>query len=381
MKPLRLLAFIEASSITGPAKNLLQFAALARGQGVETRIATFTRGETTNLFIETARQSGIAVEIIAERGAYDRGVLRLLSQALERAQPDVLQTHAVKSHFLTRLGGLHRRVPWIAFHHGYTRPAAKVRLYNQLDRWSLRAARKVLTVSRPFRDELAAKGIAADRIEIVHNAIRPDWGTRIGPQEAAALRASLQIEADQKVILIVGRLSREKDHLALLHAVDRLRSRVRPRLLVIGEGPERPRIELEIQRLDLSRFVTLTGQQASAEPYYGIAQLAVLSSLTEGSPNALLEAMAAGVPVVATAVGGIPEIATHGESALLVRPGDTASMAEAMEKLLTDEALAARLAARSRELVQERHTPETRVQRLIDVYRAVSSAKPVSPTR
>ncbi len=109
-------------------------------------------------------------------------------------------------------------------------------------------------------------------------------------------------------MLIVGRLSKEKDHLTLIRALSRLQSRIDPHLLIVGEGPNRSSIEQEIARLGLAEQVTLTGHQPSAEPYYRIADLAVLSSLSEGSPNALLEAMAAGVPAVATAVGGIPEI-------------------------------------------------------------------------
>src|SRR5207244_2659936 len=111
--------------------------------------------------------------------------------------------------------------------------------------------------------------------------------------------------------------------------------------------------------------VTLTGQVSSAQPWYGAADVAVLSSLSEGSPNALLEAMAANVPVVATKVGGVPEIVTDGESALLVRPGDAQSMAHALQRLLTEPGLAEALAKRSRELIVERHAPEARMRRLV----------------
>jgi glycosyltransferase involved in cell wall biosynthesis len=281
----------------------------------------------------------------------------------------LIQTHAVKSHFLARLAGLPKRAPWIAFHHGYTWPALRVRAYNQLDRWSLTAAAKVLTVSAPFREELAARGVPRERIEIVHNAIRPDWGVA-STAEDGTLRTSLGIAPDRSVILIVGRLSREKDHLTLLRAVDRLRSNLNPHLLVVGEGPERPRIEQEIRQRGLAGHVTLTGHQPSVESFYRIANLAVLSSLTEGSPNALLEAMAAGVPVVATNVGGIPEIVTHEESALLVPPGDVDGMAAAVAKLLADASLASRLVARGRTLLLE-HSPLARTKRLTEIYRSV----------
>ena len=187
------------------------------------------------------------------------------------------------------------------------------------------------------------------------------------------LRAALGIAPDRQIILIVGRLSREKDHLTLLRAVDRLQSNLNPHLLVVGEGPERGRIEQEIRQRGLTEHVTLTGLQRSAEPYYRIANLAVLSSLSEGSPNALLEAMSAGVPVVATNVGGIPEIVTDGESALLVPAGDVESMAAAMAKLLTDTSLAQRFVERGRSLVLEKHSPTARAERLAGIYQSLAS--------
>lgn len=360
---MKLLAINEAYSITGPAKNLIEFAGLARNLNVETSIVTFVRGDDSNVFIETARARGIPVHVLRERGLADRTILKDLAALVAREQPDIIQTHAVKSHFVARLAGLPQQAPWIAFHHGYTWPSFRARAYNQLDRWSLRTAVKVLTVSLPFRDELAAKGVALERIEVVHNAIRPDWGK-------GTERPSLAIPPGRKVILIVGRLSREKDHLTLLQSISLLRD-LNPHLLIVGEGPERPRIEEEIRRLGLSDCVTLTGHQRSAEPYYAMADVAVLSSLSEGSPNALLEAMSAGIPAVATTVGGIPEIVTNEESALLVPPSDTSQMATAIRRILTDPSLQERLVEHSRELIQQKHSPEARTAKLIEIYKSV----------
>lgn len=373
MNSLHLLAIIEASSITGPARNLLEFARLAKAAGVDTSLATFQRGSGANLFVRTAREMGIQVEVIPERGQFDPKAIRALAGLVDRLQPDVLQTHAVKSHFLSRVAGLPRRAPWVAFHHGYTWPAWRTRAYNQLDRWSLRAASRVITVSAPFRSELISRGVSPERIEIIHNAIRPDWGSRGRmPAAAAALRRDLGIPDGRKVVLIVGRLSREKDHLTLLKAVAMLRPAIPLHLVIVGEGPNRSAIRVESARLGLTQNVTLTGHQPSAEPYYGIADVAVLSSLSEGSPNALLEAMAAGVPAVSTAVGGVPEIVRDGESALLVPPSDVAAMRAAIARILTGEpGLAPRLVESSLMLIHERHSPEIRMQRLVEVYRDV----------
>jgi glycosyltransferase involved in cell wall biosynthesis len=372
VKTLRLLAIIEATSITGPVKNLLEFARLATAENVFTTIATFTRAEPENQFTRAVQElsrthQGIFLETIPESGPFDPAPLRSLRALVARVQPDIIQTHAVKSHFLVRSAGLSKTAPWVAFHHGYTWPTLKARAYNQFDRWSLRAAKQVLTVSIPFRDQLVVAGVRPERIQIIHNAISADWG-------AEGLRAEAGIPAGRKVILIVGRLSREKDHLTLLEAVHRLRPAITPHLIIVGDGPEKQRIDEKIRQLDLTGFVTLTGHQSSAEPWYGLADVAVLSSLSEGSPNALLEAMATNVPVVATAVGGVPEIVTDEESALLVKPGDATAMSAAIARILNEPKLATRLAKRSHELILARHTPEARVRRLVAIYRGLSQA-------
>jgi glycosyltransferase involved in cell wall biosynthesis len=377
MTPLRLLAIVEAYSITGPAKNLLEFAQRAMSQNVSTTIATFTRNSSGNQFTQAVLDAGITLETIPERGPFDPEILRSLRALALRVCPDVIQTHAVKSHFLARSAGLPRQAPWVAFHHGYTWPTLKARAYNQLDRWSLRSANKVLTVSVPFRDGLMAFGVRPERVEIVHNAIPSEWGARsCQPEEAAALRAASGIAAGRKVVLIVGRLSREKDHLTLLEAVNRLRPAGMPHVVIVGEGPEKQHIEDRVRQLGLDEYVTLTGHRSSAVPWYGIADVAVLSSLSEGSPNALLEAMATNVPVVATAVGGVPEMVANEESALLIAPGDAAAMSAAMARLLTDPALADRLRKRGRELILERHDPEARTRKLVSIYRSLIPAPP-----
>ena len=379
MKQIRLLAFLEATTITGPAKNLLEFARMARDASdspVEVSIATFRREGDSDVFLNAAQHAGIPIYPIDERGRFDRSIPGSMRSLAEKLAPDIIQTHAVKSHFLIRRAALDQVRPWLAFHHGYTWPDLRARAYNQLDRWSLRSARQVVTVSAPFRDELVRHGVNAERIAIVHNAIDPAWGSRVR-DAAPSLRHQLGIAAEKKVILIVGRLSREKDHLTLLKAFDQSRKAGRSdaHLVVVGDGPERPRIERQIEVLNLGAHVSMTGQQPSAEPYYGLADVAVLSSLSEGSPNALLEAMAARVPTVATAVGGIPEMVADGESALLVPSGDSRAMAAALSATLSDRELVDNLTGRARQLVETRYSPELRVNALCKLYRDLTNPR------
>ncbi|MCL4401857.1 MAG: glycosyltransferase [Acidobacteria bacterium] len=385
---MRVLALVEAHSLTGPAKNLIEFASRAMHPepglpAAEIGIVTFQRRnlDGPNAFVAAVRQAGLHIEVIPERFAFDLGVVPQLRAVLDRWQPDIIQSHNFKAHFLVRFSGLCRRYAWLAFHHGYTAPKLRVRIYNQLDRWSLRAARRIITVCRPFVLELQRMGISGSRITIQHNSILPF----VAPpaREVAALRTRLEIPDQAKVILTVGRLSREKGHLDLLDAVALLRRRhpaLSFRLVLAGEGPERDSIERRLAALGLSGAVLLAGHQADVRPYYAMADLFVLPSHSEGSPNALLEAMAAGIPVVATSVGGVPEIARHGETALLVERGSAGQMAGAIERLLEDGDLAMRFRMAGPR-VTSTYTPEAYCRSVLTIYRQLLAApEPAQPT-
>lgn len=371
---IRVLALLEADHVTGPAKNLL---ALARqfqttGRAVEIQIATFHRGRPDNDLTRAVESAGLVLHRIAERYPFDLRVLSHLRAAYAAANPHILQTHSLKSHFLMRLGGEWRRRPWIAFHHGYTLTGRRLRLYNRLDRWSLRAPHQVVVVSQAFGRDLAAAGISQDRMVVVHNAIDPAWGEQA---RDAALRTSARREMNlqdaEQAILIVGRLSLEKSHVLLVQAVARLRTLlpgVSVRLIIVGHGPEKAAIEQAAQACGLTAQIYFAGYSADVLPFYAAADLAVLASRSEGSPNALLEAMAAHVPVVATSVGGIPEIVSQGDTALLVPPGNVTALAAALAQALRDPGQSRAMAERAHAEILAHYTPEQRAARIFKIY-------------
>ena len=395
----RVLAIMEASTVTGPAKNLIDFCLRARGfeaeardfPSIDTSIITFERvgsndaspefvegrnlilQNSRNPFVTAAREAGVETSVIGERFRFDRRVIRALGRILESKAPDIVQTHNVKSHFLFRLSGPANRRPWIAFHHGYTTTSLTMQAYNQLDRWSLRAADRVVTVSQAFARDLARLGVRQDRIRVLHNSVDASRAASEEITEAArSLKARMGIASGERIILSVGRLSHEKGHADLIDALDALRglhAESRARLVIVGDGPERPRLEAAAARLGLADRIVFAGQVHNVRPYYAMADLLALPSHSEGSPNVLLEAMAAKLPVVATRVGGVPEIVTDGESALLVKSGDPRAMAHAMEAALKDDALRSRLALRAYETAVSRHSPEARLRVLLNIYR------------
>jgi glycosyltransferase involved in cell wall biosynthesis len=388
---LRLLAVVEATTVNAVAKNVLEFhrASLDLRQDsndfprVELSLLTFDRGgsvagssvQSDNEFVVAARAAGIEIDVIPERGRFDRRVISALREILQRRAPDIVVTHQLKSHFLMRLSRLWQQYPWVAFHHGYTTTDQKMRLYNRLNRWSLPKADRVITVCEAFANELAGQGVSRARIAVKHNSIRPQPAA--ASREVHALWRRLNVDQGQLVVLAVGRLSQEKAHIDLVHAFKDLRDvhpEINAKLVILGDGPERGRLAAAASSLGINDSVVFVGEVRDVTPYYAAADVLANPSHSEGSPYVLLEAMAAGLPIVATAVGGVPEMVTDNESALLVPARDPRAMSAAIARTLTDASLARRLSAKASALVSSRFSPETYVRSLVEIYREVISS-------
>jgi len=392
---IRVLAIMEASSVTGPAKNLIRFCQWTRtpeaqrtGANLAITIATFCRDPdadgSRNAFVQAARSEGIDVQVIREGFAFDRRVFPRLRNVLEIVQPNVVQTHNVKSGFIYSRIRSHLGVPWIAFQHGYTAPDLKMRVYNQLDRITLRSADRVVTVCQAFAPALQAYGVRSERIRILHNSIQAPAPV---PENATIqLRRELGLVEDDTVILAVGRLSKEKGHADLLQALSVVRRdipEVNWKLVLVGTGPEQAELDRLSAKLGLTDRVVMAGFRPTVASFFAIAGLFVLPSHSEGSSNVLLEAMAARLPIVATRAGGTPEIAADEKTALLVDSRN--AMANAVRRFLTDGALRVRLADAAYAHAIAEFSPDRYRASLVTIYQdalsmAQSQAIPLSST-
>lgn len=375
MKPtIRIVSVVEATTVNAVAKITLEFFRTAcelteknlDEQPIDGSIVTFARDSTDNEFIQSVRAAGIRIDAIPERRRFDLGVIPALKSIIAQQQPNLVITQSVKSHFLMWRSRLWQKIPWIAYHHGYTTTDSKMRLYNRFDRWSLPKADLVMTVCEAFAQELASVNkVSRERIRVQHNPIRP--GPKSNPSDVQALRERWGIADHERVILSVGRLSKEKAHADLILAFQQLcETSTDFKLIIVGDGPEHS--SLEAAALPSGKRIVFTGQIGDVQTFYAMADVFVLPSHSEGSPNVLLEAMAAEVPVVATAVGGVPEIVENENSALLTLPGDPSAMARAIDRLLNDLELGARLKRKAAELVVKNHSPQQYFRSLVQTY-------------
>ena len=176
----------------------------------------------------------------------------------------------------------------------------------------------------------------------------------------------------------MGRLSREKAHIDLLEAF-KLLCETKPdgslKLIIVGDGPERSSLETAADSVGCKDRVIFTGQVSDVQPFYAMADVFALPSHSEGSPNVLLEAMAANLPIVATTVGGVPEMVENNVSALLVPPHDPPSLAAAITHLLSDTEMVRQMTTHASELIDSRYTPENYVRALVQIYREVIDAR------
>jgi glycosyltransferase involved in cell wall biosynthesis len=273
------------------------------------------------------------------------GLLELV-RLMRRERPDIVHASRSKAGVLGRLAASLARVPIRIFTvHGWAFTAHSG-IVGRLYRWADRLARPLTTVTVCVAEHERATGLAAGTCSEARTVVIPN-----AIDAAAAPRA--RGDRTTPLLVAVGRLKAPKDFRTLLHALAALPPEA-GELLVVGDGPDRPRIEAEIQSLGLHDRVRLAGQRSDVPELLAAADVFVLSSASEGMPISVLEAMAAGLPVVASRVGGVPELVIDGETGLLVAPGDAYELAEALRRLFADAGLRQRLGDAGHVRVRER---------------------------
>ena len=235
----------------------------------------------------------------------------------------------------------------------------------------LRFADKVVAVSNPLKELLVHRGVNPSTIEVIQNAVdskelKPDL-------KAEEVRGMHGILKDDIVVGVVGRFGPEKGQAVFLQALTLLKKRmVKIKALLIGDGSEKERLIEYCHDHELIDYVIFTGYQENIANYYQIMDLLVIPSFSEGLPNVLLEAMAMGIPVVATAVGGITEVVekTSGE---LVTAGDVEEMSRSIELIIMDEKLRSSMSKKARKKVLSLFSAENRANQIIRLYQNILS--------
>jgi glycosyltransferase involved in cell wall biosynthesis len=276
----------------------------------------------------------------------------------------VVHTHGYRSDIVGGLAARKAGTPIVTTVHGFAGGGLKNRTLEAIQRRSFRYFDAVVVVSRPQSEQLRAIAVPEERLHVLPNAL----GTHPSPLDRTAARRALQLPASGVVIGWVGRTSREKGVDVFVDAIGELAD---PRIhaVVIGDGPERAHAESRASELTPGQF-HWPGALPDAARYFAAFDLYVLSSHTEGLPMVLLEAMSAGVPIVTTSVGGIPDMLSPNE-AVLVPPNDPSALAAAIRAAIDDPDASATRARNAQRLHRDSYSVTPWSDRYEAIYRSI----------
>jgi N-acetyl-alpha-D-glucosaminyl L-malate synthase BshA len=319
---------------------------------------------------ESLRTEGFPVHVLGRRPGLDTHCIRRLADLMRRERVDLLHAHQCTPFFYGATARLiSGRLPILLTEHGRHFPDLRRRRRVVVNRLLLGRRDRVVGVGHAVRRALIDnEGIPARRVEVVHNGIdlAPFAAGRSGRE---GVRRELGIGPDDSTIIHVARLDPLKDHATALKALARVaRKRRDARLLIVGDGPERAAIRQRIDRMGLGPHVRLLGQRSDVGRLLAAADLLLLTSRSEGIPLTLIEAMAAGLPVVSTRVGGVGEVIDDGREGLLAEAGDDAALAAHILRLADDRALRERMGALGRRRAEERFSERRMHDRYVKLY-------------
>ena len=316
------------------------------------------------------------------RGVRDLGALLELIGIIRRVRPDIVHTHTAKAGTLGRLAAWWCGVPAIVHtYHGHVFKgyfsSTRSRAFVAIERWLARRTDRLVAVSDVVRNELLELGIGVTaQYAVVPLGLELDRFVN-AERSRGQLRAELGIPADVPLVGIVARLVPIKAHEVFLRAAAILAAReAGARFLIVGDGERRAELEALSTNLGLDRSVEFLGWRSDLDRVYADLDLVVLCSRNEGLPVALIEAQAAGRPVVATGVGGVPDLVVSGDTGLLVPPDDPDALARAIQSLLDDVEMRDRLGRAGRRRVVPAYNAERLLEDIDLLYRELARHGP-----
>ena len=359
----RVLHVAKVAGISGAENHLLLLLPGLRERGFDVRLVMLHEDEpAARDFASRVEEAGIPVERIRLPRALDPRAFARLLHFVRRVRPTILHTHLVHADFHGLPAGRLARVPvLVSTKHGFN-PFRGSRVFAAADRAVGRLADEHIAISAGLARYLAeSEGFDEGEFEVVHYGIEP--GPTPSPLPGAPRLA------------IVGRLIPIKGHDVLLRALANVRDDVpEVTLEIAGEGPLEPELRASAARLGLDESVSFLGRVAPAAPVFERAEVVVVPSFGEGFGMVALEAMERGRPVIACAVGGLPEIVSDGRTGLLVPTGDAEALAGAIRDVATDRARAAAMGAAGRARALEEFSQVRCTDRIEELYRVALAA-------
>jgi glycosyltransferase involved in cell wall biosynthesis len=334
-------------------------------QEFEWVVATFVRDGGMNRFAEESARAGIETFAIPEKRLADTAIIGRLRRIIKDRQIDMVVSHDYKATTVSWLATRGLGTALVACYHGETSEDAKVRLYNVVDSIMLRKMLRVIAVSHFTRNHLISRGIREKRIVVIPNAIDASTLSDVAPiREPIGSRPIRLIAA--------GRFSREKGLDILLDALPTVTNDAPAfKLYLYGKGPEESNLRKQVEILGLTEIVEFCGFVDDIAPVFRTMDMLVMTSRSEGMPLIILEAWKERLGVVATAVGGIPEMIESEKNGILIDSPDVMKVSQALVAAMKNMEGIAMLGRRGFELLKETYNYDQQAVALASLYREV----------
>lgn len=358
----------------GPERQVLGLAE-ALPPRYRTTFLSFAERGLSEAFLNRARAAGFEGVCLNANFPHIFRAAREVAGHLRRLRADVLCCSGYKPDIVGYLAARRSGIPVVAIAHGWTAATLRVRVNEAIDRLVMRRMDCVVSVSEAQAVKVRRAGVRPERVVVIRNALRT---APLAPRDPAC-REELQklfTSPRQRIVVAAGRLSPEKGFDGLVNAAA-LVARQDPTIgfVVFGDGPLRQELARQIAARELEGSFVLAGFRGDVERYLPACDLAVLSSHREGLPVAVLEGMAAGLPVVATAVGGVPEVIDDGVHGYLVPPADPTALARRILDVLGDEASRQKMGQRGRARIESEFTFAIQAEAYTHLFERLQSGR------
>lgn len=365
---MKVLHLISSGGMYGAESVILNLSHALNARQHRSAIAVFANASNPNLQLhERATAERIESHLVPCQGQMDRAAIAGVRELADRVGADVIHAHGYKADLYAYFA-VNGRVPLVSTCHNWLDDDLKDRLYGVADRFVLRRYGRVVAVSDAVRDRLLKAGVREEKVRLIRNGIN----LRPYVEAAASLREALE---GGLLVGVIARLSQEKGVDIFLRAVPLVLSDVPDaRFVVVGDGPDRDKLVGLIAELGIGEKVSMPGRRDDMPSVYASLDVMVSPSRLEGLPMAILEGMASGRALVATAVGAVPAVVKDDQTGVLVPAGDVSALAVAIVELLRDSERRERLGTAARRLVEEEFSAERMAEDYLRVYEEARGA-------
>jgi len=362
---MKVLQLISSAGQFGAENVILELSLALRQQGHDLVVGCFLNKHTPNAdLIGAVKEHELPVVIFECAGKVDVKTIFRIASYVREHKVDVIHSHGYKANIYTYLANLIARKSLVSTCHNWIDSSGKMSLYSFLDKRFIKRFDFVVAVSQPVKQALLAAGIAEKNIRLISNGINVEKFTVCGASDLLC-----EVPADVTRIGCIGRLSEEKGlHYFLKAAQSLLNQSKKLCFIIVGDGPLKASLIKEAEQLGISGNVIFMGRREDIPEVLSSLDIFMMPSLTEGQPLALLEAMAAGKPIIASGVGDIPKILKDGQLGIITPPADSIRLVEAVQHYISHPDNAKKMSKDAKEEVVNYYSSERMAQEYGKIY-------------